>query len=417
MGSAAGIYNQKMNRRVKWLSYVSIPMLAVGTIALFLQLFFYTNSTNFFLFDFNSGILWKWQEEEESDKRNIKLVQKFFPENLIAANFSSPEKFQSIFQKDPITVIQKAADIPMNAEQIGKPERTVEIEAIAMGRIDAPSNFKVLLPGEAIKRLESSTVFNPNIRCKTSRISVGISFAPALSYRTLKYANEPMTAAIYSGNNTRVSGQTESGRNMNDRMIVSIFGGADVYIQYSPKISFQTGVYYASYGEQLNVQEINSHDPNLNMADKQKNPAFCGTAVYSPVGDGSETEATAVPFTNQFKFIEIPFLVNYNLKHRRYAYEVQTGFSMAFLDHADALVYDFGSHYYYWVSSSDFELFNRTFFTGIAGISINQMISKTTEIFANPQLRYVFTPTFKTDYPANQHQYAAGLRMGIKVYL
>lgn len=417
MGSSAGIYNQKMNRRVKWLSYVSIPMLGVGSVALFLQLFFFSNSTNFFLFDFNSGILWKWQEEESAGSRNIKVIQKFFPENLTAANFSSAEKFQSIFSKEQINVSTKNADIQIINEQIGKPEKSEPFEALEIGRIDAPTNFSGMLPGEAIKRLESTTVFNPNIRCKSSRISVGVSFAPALSYRTLSYHNLPVTAAIYSGNNTRVVGQTESSRNANDRMIVSFFGGADIYIQYTPKISIQTGINYASYGEQISVQEISAGDPNLSMADRQKDPAFYSAAVYCPTESESTSDLNTVPFTNQFKYVEVPVLVNYKLRHQRYAYEVQTGLSVAFLDHADALVYDFGSNYYYWVSSSNFNWLNRTIFTGIAGFSVNQMISKTTEIFANPQVRYVFTPTFKADYPANQHQYAAGLRMGFKVHL
>lgn len=417
MGSSAGIYNQKMNRRVKWLSYFSIPMLAVGSVALFLQLFFFSNSTNFFLFDFNSGILWKWQEEEDANNRRVKVVQKFFPENLIPENFSSPEKFLTAFQKEPINMVKKSAEIQIGGEQEGKVEKATAFESIEIGRIDAPASFGVLLPGEAIKRLESSTVFNPNIQCKSSRISVGLSFAPALSYRTLVYNNDVMTAAIYSGNNTRVLGQTESSRNMNDRMIVSFFGGFDFYLQYTPKLSLQTGIYYASYGEQLHVQEISHNDPNLGMADKQKNPVFNGDAAYCPTADAPNPDLSNIPFTNQFKFVEIPVLLNYKLRHHRYAYELQSGVSVAFLDHADALVYDFNSNYYYWVSSSNFDLFNRTFFTGIAGFSVNQMISRTTEIFANPQFRYVFTPTFKSEYPANQHQYAAGLRMGVKIHL
>ncbi len=409
MANSQSIFVKKLNARLKWFTFFSIPVLTLGSVALILQLFFFRGSSSFFKFDFNSGILWKWQEDEPDIVGEPQVVSQFFPQNLIPENFINkvePASNVSDAQND-LSNFVNAKTLEKLPEQNG--ESLKAIEAISTISIKPGELFNAVLPGEAIKRLESPTIFNPNAQCKSSKFSVGFSLVPTFSYRTLNYLS-----AEQGGSYTL--GQSEKYRNKTDKMVVTFFGGVDVYYELTPRLSLQTGLYYGSYGEQIQVSEIAPTDPNLTMADNRKGEGFYSNPIYC-ASENAVSDNPTVPFFNQYRVIEIPLVANYKLYQKKLIYEIQLGVAASMLDHADALVYDFGSDYYYWVPTSDFELFNKFFATGIAGFAVNQMVSKRAELFVNPQFKYVFTPTFNEKYPVVQHQLATGLRMGIKLHL
>jgi hypothetical protein len=399
---------KKLNARLKWFTFISIPVLTLGSVALILQLFFFRGSSSFFKFDFNSGILWKWQEDEPETTGEPQVVSQFFPQNLIPENFNSkPTSPEEMNVQPNLSSFVNAKTLEQLQEQ--ENSNLKSIEAISTISIKPGELFNAVLPGEAIKRLESPTIFNPDAQCKSSKFSVGFSLVPSSSYRTLKY-NSSLINGAYT------SGQSENYRDKTDKMVVTFFGGIDAYYELTPRISLQTGLYYGSYGEQIQVSEIAPTDPNITMADSRKGEGFYSNPIYC-ASENIVSDNPTVPFFNQYRVIEVPFVVNYKLYQKKLIYEVQMGMAASFLDHADALVYDFGSDYYYWVPTSNFDLFNKFFATGIVGITASQMINRRAELFVNPQFKYLFTPTFNDKYPVTQHQMSTGLRMGIKFHL
>ena len=408
MNNTQSIFVKKLNARLKWFTLISIPVLTLGSVALILQLFFFRGSSSFFKFDFNSGILWKWQEDQPEPSGEPQFVSKFYPQNLIPENFiKKTETQESANTQTNLSEFVNAKKIEKLQEREG--DNIKSIETISTISIKPSELFNAVLPGEAIKRLESPTIFNPNAKCKTSKFSVGISLMPSINYRTLKYVST-------AKNGISTLGQSESYRNSTDKMVVTFFGGIDAYYELTPRLSLQTGFYYGSYGEQIQVSEIAPTDPNVTMADSRKGEGFNSNPIYC-ASENMESDYATVPFFNQYRVVEIPLLVNYKLYQKKLIYEIQVGMAASFLDHADALVYDFGSDYYYWVPTSNFELFNKFFATGIVGFTASQMINKRAELFVNPQFKYLFTPTYNEKYPVVQHQMATGLRMGIKFHL
>lgn len=410
-------FQKKMRSRIKWFSYIALPILGVGSIALFLQLFFFRGSSSYFRFDFNSGILWKWQEETEVVPRSVKVVQNFFPENLFPENFSSKEKFEKVFQKESfdIPTITEVPDWRKNQNETD--EMAVLPENLNLASVEIESGFSSVIPGEAIKRLESSTIFNPNTECKSSNVSFGLSFAPTFNFRTLNYTDAEMTAVRYSADNSRLAGQSEKARKENDRFTVNQFFGLDIYLKLFKNFSLQTGWYWGNYGEQLMVMEISDEDPNYALAKSRKNPAFNSDPLYSPVKENLNNSEDLIPYTNKFTMWEIPLIISYNAAGISKNIDIQAGVVYGRLQSVDALVYDFQSDYYYAVKDCDFKLFNRDFLTSMAGITFNQPMSKSTQLFVNPQFRYSLTPTFTEKYPVKQNQMSALLRMGVKIHL
>lgn len=407
MSNTQSIFVKKLNARLKWFTFISIPVLTLGSVALILQLFFFRGSSSFFKFDFNSGILWKWQDDVPEPTGEPQIVSQFFPQNLIPENFINKGETQDATIRPNLSAFVNAKTLEKLPEQ--ENGNLKSIETIATISIKPGELFNAVLPGEAIKRLESPTIFNPDAQCKSSKFSVGFSLVPSFSYRTLNYN-------LTSEKGNFALGQSESYRDKTDKMVVTFFGGIDAYYELTPRISLQTGLYYGSYGEQIQVSEIAPTDPNITMADSRKGEGFYSNPIYC-ASETAVSDNPTVPFFNQYRVIEIPLIVNYKLYQKKLIYEIQMGMAASFLDHADALVYDFGSDYYYWVPTSNFDLFNKFFATGIVGFTASQMINRRAELFVNPQFKYLFTPTFNEKYPVTQHQMSTGLRMGIKLHL
>jgi hypothetical protein len=299
---------------------------------------------------------------------------------------------------------------PRTIEVISPKVTKTDFLELDLNRVENQSLFDLSLKTDAMKRLESITLFNPNIKSKKSRIAVGISFAPSFTFRSLKYLNGN------SPDGNWALGQSEKYRNQSDKKVLNFCGGLDLYLQLNPRLNIQTGIYYAAYGEQITVAELVAGDPNLPHANDKKTNCFGGDPAYSSP-ESFDRPTDQIPFTNNYRLIEIPILFNYKLQDKMLSYEFQAGGSIAMLNKADALVYDFKSDYYYWVSSSDFSMFNKYFLGGQLGFVVSKAVSSGMDIFVNPQFKYLFTPTFNDRYPVEQHQYATGLRVGMKFHL
>jgi hypothetical protein len=398
-----------MGRRVRRFSLIATPVLFLGIISLAVQLIFFKGSSNFFLFDFNSGLLWKSDEASAPQSTGVpNVIREFFPERILPENFAfaAGNKEEIIQSQQEIT----KTVLPRTIEVISPKITKTYFLSLQMNRVESQGLFELSLKTDAMKRLESITLFNPNIQSKKSKIAVGFSFAPSFTFRSLKYLNNGST----NGNWTL--GQSEKYRNQSDKKVLNFYGGLDVYFQINPRLNVQTGIYYSAYGEQITVAELVDGDPNLPNANEKKSyyfdsdPAYCSPETY-------EAEVDRIPFTNNYRFVEIPVLVNYKLTSKMLIYEVQAGISISSLNKADALIYDFKSDYYYWVNRSDFILFNKYFWGGQLGFLIRKAVSPRMDLFVNPQFKYLFTPSFNEIYSVEQHQYATGLRVGLKFHL
>jgi hypothetical protein len=170
-------------------------------------------------------------------------------------------------------------------------------------------------------------------------------------------------------------------------------------------------------GEQLYIV-AHSNKESQSIANRQPGKEFAdfGTTYESP--ETVEESRDKIPFNNYYGYLEIPLLANYRIwKKDNFNFDLQGGFSYTYLNHVDAMVYDFETDVYYWISKRSFDYLNRHNANAYLGFSISQYISPNVEIFANPQFRMTLRSTFSENYLVKQHQYSAGMRLGMKVNL
>jgi hypothetical protein len=113
--------------------------------------------------------------------------------------------------------------------------------------------------------------------------------------------------------------------------------------------------------------------------------------------------------------VEIPITLSYLvLDNPKVDISVQAGLYGIMMDHANALIYDFETDFYYWMNRTDYEIYRKYGFGGTGGVVLSQFIGHKLEVFVNPQFKYNFTSTFKDPYPVQQKQYATGFRLGFR---
>jgi hypothetical protein len=414
VGSNQKIVQNKIKKRVKISAFILIPFILVGGLSIAYQL----TTGGFESFDFSIGKLWSWASS--NDVEDTPVINEF--DRIIVPNARAARVDVDETARDIITVQVKPVN---NQVRIHKPSNGVNpfvanrepFKTIEVDMIQPDKAFNYLKYGKYIDMQKKEFLIPHDIKTKRSRIAVGASFTPGLSYRRLTYNDISSVARIY--NKTAYTfGQSKEYRNNNDKAIMNFYSGFDVYAHLTDKWSVQAGFYYASHGEKLTV--VNKNDPNEINSNPSSGSAFLNKQSVFESPEMVEFSANEeVPFSNYYGLMEIPLIVSYQCLDISDMLHVsaQLGGSYGYLDHADVLMYNYETNKYFWIPSSNFTLLNKHFISGIAGIEISQYISHEIEVFANPQFKYSFTPTFKKAYEIKQNQWATGLRMGMKVHL
>ncbi|MFT5723534.1 MAG: hypothetical protein ACI9JN_000648 [Bacteroidia bacterium] len=414
MGSNQKIVQNKIKQRIKLSAYILVPFILIGGLSIAYQL----TSGGFQDFDFSIGKLWSWATNETEAKTTD--VAEF--DHIIV-----PRVNQNVVTPDVSTRdIETVQITPVNGQvRIHKPsnalarfmENREPFKAVQVEMIEPELTFNYLKSGRVIDMQQKEFLIPHDIKTRRSRIAVGGSFSPGISYRKLSYNNINAVARI-EDKTAYTFGQSKEYRNNNDQAIMNFYSGFDVYAHINEKWSVQAGFYYSSHGEKLTV--IKKNDPNeINSYPSNGSAFLTKQSVFESPEMVDYAANEEVPFSNYYGLMEIPILASYqcvDLSDMLHI-SVQVGGSYAYLDHADVLMYNYETNKYFWIPSSKFELLNQHFISGIAGVEISQYISHEIEVFANPQFKYSFTPTFKKAYEIKQNQWAAGLRMGMKVHL
>jgi|GEM_PF-1879113 len=407
----------RITKKVRSWSYWLVPIASIGILTLIVQLVFSPFSTEGFSFNFSLGKLWKGDEAEQvvtQIDHEISLANHLpILENDILNKHKSLESVEQVL--DNITPKNVHAALPTAGDQTPSRSQYIDLD---LDRIDAftipaaPAFTQIFLD------LAKQDNLLPGIKdLEPSKFRFGFSFTPSLNHRNLRYTNWAATSSRTTENQSYTFGQTEKYRNSADKPILGFSLGLDIYYNHSDRIYFQTGLYYSSMGEQLYVAKPGG-DGRFMFPSKEGSVFQSLIPSFQSPEMAATEEPEVIPFTNYYGYFEIPFLVNYKIpSNGNIQFELQGGASYSYLDHADAVVYDFDSDNYYWVPTSDFPIFHKHNINTYAGVSIGTLLSPKLDIFLNPQFKYALRSTYTDAYPVHQNQYSFGVRMGLKMNL
>lgn len=411
MGTSSKITEKKIRRKIRWGAYVVSPLLTLGILTLLLQLFFSPFSSDFMNLNFDLGKLWPWATAGEKTETVMMPGPGQDEQEPILNRPLTRNSLELLRELNRIKRDIRPREVSnVNRSETRASYRSVQFDQISIKPMEIERIENIHRTFGRINLTEKEYLVSPELKVNRNRFAIGVAFAPAYSYRTLSYRQE-------TPQGVHPEGQSKVYRNNNDQPILNFYAGVDLFFNVNPRLSIQSGLYYSSIGEQLYIVP-HSHLESQSIAYREPDEAFAkfNTTYESP--ETVEQSRDRIPFNNYYGYLEIPLLANYRVwKKGNVNLDVQGGFSYTYLNHVDAMVYDFESDVYYWISKRSFELLNRHNANAYLGVAVSQYITPNVEIFANPQFRMGLRPTFNDNYPVKQHQYSGGVRLGMKVNL
>lgn len=363
--------------------------------------------------NFDIGALWNSDESPALESIDATdLVFEVIPERVLLQDVVNPPRL--FIPEDPRHHVVAKEAILVNPERVARAQLDIETFGAERKEVDfleIPVFSADALSMRYIERLENDFLIAPDLTPTKAKWFVEFSFAPSLSYRTLKYRDQGMSGVAVSGNTRYTYGMTEQYRNETDRAISSFYSGLDIGYNIGDRLSISTGLYYAVYGENISVSSIDVNDFNVQDAEfYQQTPLY-----YSPE---NEKSSNTINYDNRYSYFEIPITLRYRVyETEKSDIALQAGAYFQRIDHVNALVYDFDTDYYYWLPKNDLEIYNTVGFGAMAGVSIAQNISNTVEVFVNPQVKFNTTSSFDDCYGMEQKHYTTGLRLGVRKQL
>ena len=406
---------QKISRlfkgKVSLATLVVTPLVLCGLGLLGFQTYSLITGKSFKDLNFDIGRLWESKipeiEDEITDDNVVYYVNPPI-DNVKIEEIISPrirKKYLQVIEPKKPRITQTEEIIP-NSSIFSKEYSLLT----AISDIDIRANFDKPILIKYYSRLESEYLIDPNIVPKTGKWYLGVSFSPMLCYRNFGYDAQNVSGVAVNGNHRYIYGLTESERNQSDKAISSFNVGIDIGRRVSERLSIYTGIYYSNYGEQIQVSEVQKSDPNLQQSSfMNKEPMY--------ENHSAENKDQSIPYINRYSYIEVPIGISYNLLTKdKFKISLDGGINLQKLDNVNAMIYDFETDYYYWITEKE-EIF-RIYGIGVtSGLTLSQHVGERLEMFLNPQFRYNLNSTFKEPYPVNQNQYSTGLRIGLKRHL
>lgn len=397
--------NSKNSTRM---SLLLVPAITIGLSLLGYQTYVWVAGETFNGFSFDIGRLWSTDvkseekfDQIENDIFNTKIKDEELPitslelDEVILPSLQpkKTETINQVFEQDLITNTATNKKITSTLDRINY--------------IDVNPLINNDLHAKYIHRLKSESLIFPDMVPKQGKLYWGINFSPAFSYRVFDIDVNKVNGVAEDQNRIYTTGLTEEKRNTFDKAITSYSFGVDFGKQISKKFNIYSGVHIAGYGEQILVSAANEHDPNYCYAEfHNRKPAYEAAE--------SASNPNNVPYTNQYKYIEIPLGVQYTIsKFDKAKIAIDLGVYYQKVYQVNALLYDFETDYYYWFNERDIIIKDKGI--GIStGVSLIQNLTERIELTFNPYLKFNLNSTFSDSYSVQQNQYSTGVRVGVR---
>lgn len=397
--------NNKSSTRM---SLLLVPAITVGLSLLGFQTYIWVTGETFKGFSLDIGRLWS-SDDTPDDKPDEQKIYSSYVDEVEDTEASLSSELDGVIL--PILKSKKTEAIKQVFEQeIVTSSSAIEKIASTLDRIDHIDINPLInndFHAKYIDRLKSESLISPNMVPKQGKLYWGVNFSPAFSYRTFNIDVNKVNGIAEDQNRVYTTGLTEEKRNTLDKAITAYSFGLDFGKQIGEKFSVYSGFHIAGYGEQILVSTINQENPNFCYAEfHNRKPAYAATE--------SSLNSKNIPFTNQYKYIEIPLGVQYTIsKFDKAKIAVDLGAYCQKVYQVNALLYDFDTDYYYWFKDNDAIIKDKGMGISV-GASLIQNLTERIELTFNPYMKFNLSSTFSDSYSVHQNQYSTGVRVGVR---
>ena len=397
--------NNKSSTRM---SLLLVPAITVGLSLLGFQTYIWVTGETFKGFSLDIGRLWS-SDDTPDDKPDEQKIYSSYVDEVEDTEASLSSELDGVIL--PILKSKKTEAIKQVFEQeIVTSSSVIEKIASTLDRIDHIDINPLInndFHAKYIDRLKSESLISPNMVPKQGKLYWGVNFSPAFSYRTFNIDVNKVNGIAEDQNRVYTTGLTEEKRNTLDKAITAYSFGLDFGKQIGEKFSVYSGFHISGYGEQILVSTINQENPNFCYAEfHNRKPAYAATE--------SSLNSKNIPFTNQYKYIEIPLGVQYTIsKFDKAKIAVDLGAYCQKVYQVNALLYDFDTDYYYWFKDNDAIINNKGMGISV-GASLIQNLTERIELTFNPYMKFNLSSTFSDSYSVHQNQYSTGVRVGVR---
>jgi hypothetical protein len=397
--------NNKSSTRM---SLLLVPAITIGLSLLGFQTYIWVTGETFKGFSLDIGRLWS-TDDTPVDKLDEQKTPSSYVDEVEDTEVSLSSELDGIIlpnlkSKNTETIKQ------VFEQEIVTSSSAIEKIASTLDRIDHIDINPLInndLHAKYIDRLKSESLISPNMVPKQGKLYWGVNFSPAFSYRIFNIDVNKVNGIAEDQNRVYTTGLTEEKRNTLDKAITAYSFGLDFGKQIGEKFSVYSGFHIAGYGEQILVSTINQENPNFCYAEfHNRKPAYAATE--------STLNSKNIPFTNQYKYIEIPLGVQYTVsKFDKAKIAIDLGAYCQKVYQVNALLYDFDTDYYYWFNDNDAIIKDKGLGISV-GASLIQNLTERIELTFNPYMKFNLNSTFSDSYSVHQNQYSTGVRVGIR---
>jgi hypothetical protein len=397
--------NNKSSTRM---SLLLVPAITIGLSLLGFQTYIWVTGETFKGFSLDIGRLWS-SDDTPVDKLDEQKTPSSYVDEVEDTEVSLSSELDGIIlpnlkSKNTETIKQ------VFEQEIVTSSSAIEKIASTLDRIDHIDINPLInndLHAKYIDRLKSESLISPNMVPKQGKLYWGVNFSPAFSYRIFNIDVNKVNGIAEDQNRVYTTGLTEEKRNTLDKAITAYSFGLDFGKQIGEKFSVYSGFHIAGYGEQILVSTINQENPNFCYAEfHNRKPAYAATE--------STLNSKNIPFTNQYKYIEIPLGVQYTVsKFDKAKIAIDLGAYCQKVYQVNALLYDFDTDYYYWFNDNDAIIKDKGLGISV-GASLIQNLTERIELTFNPYMKFNLNSTFSDSYSVYQNQYSTGVRVGIR---
>lgn len=390
------------------MSLLLVPAITIGLSLLGFQTYIWVTGETFKGFSLDIGRLWS-SDDTPVDKLDEQKTPSSYVDEVEDTEFSLSSELDGIIlpnlkSKNTETIKQ------VFEQEIVTSSSAIEKIASTLDRIDHIDINPLInndLHAKYIDRLKSESLISPNMVPKQGKLYWGVNFSPAFSYRIFNIDVNKVNGIAEDQNRVYTTGLTEEKRNTLDKAITAYSFGLDFGKQIGEKFSVYSGFHIAGYGEQILVSTINQENPNFCYAEfHNRKPAYAATE--------STLNSKNIPFTNQYKYIEIPLGVQYTVsKFDKAKIAIDLGAYCQKVYQVNALLYDFDTDYYYWFNDNDAIIKDKGMGISV-GASLIQNLTERIELTFNPYMKFNLNSTFSDSYSVHQNQYSTGVRVGIR---
>ncbi|MEK9601380.1 MAG: hypothetical protein VW147_06020 [Bacteroidota bacterium] len=397
--------NNKSSTRM---SLLLVSAITVGLSLLGFQTYIWVTGETFKGFSLDIGRLWSSDDIPE-DKLDEQTTYGSYVNEVEDTEVSLSSELDGVIL--PILKSKKTETIKQVFEQeIVTSSSAIEKIASTLDRIDHIDINPLInndFHAKYIDRLKSESLISPDMVPKQGKLYWGINFSPAFSYRIFNIDVNKVNGIAEDQNRVYTTGLTEEKRNSLDKAITAYSFGVDFGKQIGEKFSIYSGFHIAGYGEQILVSTINQENPNFCYAEfHNRKPAYAATE--------STLNSKNIPFTNHYKYIEIPLGVQYTIsKFDKAKIAIDLGAYCQKVYQVNALLYDFDTDYYYWFNDNDAIIKDKGLGISV-GASLIQNLTERIELTFNPYMKFNLNSTFSDSYSVHQNQYSTGVRVGIR---